>query len=740
MAAAGVTIAEQYYTQIQAALQCISSPSSLPEVIQQAQDALVRWENEMPDAYVAALVSLVGSTTTSVNHGGEEAATTSTLRLAAILTLKVAIVRRWKDKCRGIVQKNLLSEDVKTFIRQSMLNLLLAGKVDGQSVTNLSSNPNEITNHQIELLQDRPLQMNASSLLSKMARMDLPLKFQFLVPTLIEGMTYSRRTVYQLQQQQATQESHQHQLYQNQITIHRTVLYNSMNCLENILSELSTQRLLVDKKFRNSLALQYLGSVVESGLNPSIRDLDTVFHDNEASVGMIEAVKYATVSSRVVSHMMINSFSKLSAELSLLTDQILEFIHCFLSRWLSLSSNGGKFQGEAMEELLQVHCDLIVTVQKTYPGEFIRYVTPFLTLFHRSLMCSVGSELVANHIIDASYVSANTNVSLSDPQIISFLTFMTNVVGATDSESETATKEVSRFFTPSLVLTLARTLLELMSLYVYPRDDENNFEMVDRALWQADPEEFYHYEMQRSSESDVGSSSQNLFLTMIESPLSGQYLIPWLMELIANIASQRLAAEIEGGISNGIDSHVIAQALPLGPPSIRCSTEGISPAIYLILQWDAIFTAIGLAGCTLERHGFDLRSWCEASLGPLLLLLVGSASPQVGEVLAFIDCQSYSMLQRRLTISAHLISRSTLPICPFFEDGLFGFSRAMRTKFQLLRHCSACWLPCYLMQCRMTCAFASPPSSPWIHYFRSVKVIRRCCMLLLSPYPLHYTS
>jgi len=355
-------------------------------------------------------------------------------------------------------------------------------------------------------------------------------------------------------------------------------------------------------------------------------------------------------------------------------------------------------------------------------------------------MCSVGSELVANHIIDASHVSANTNVSLSDPQIISFLTFMTNVVGATDSESETATKEVSCFFTPSLVLTLARTLLELMSLYVYPRDDENNFEMVDRALWQADPEEFYHYEMQRSSESDVGSSSQNLFLTMIESPLSGQYLIPWLMELIANIASQRLAAEIEGGISNGIDSHVIAQALPLGPPSIRCSTEGISPAIYLILQWDAIFTAIGLAGCTLERHGFDFRSWCEASLGPLLLLLVGSASPQVGEVLAFIDCQSYSMLQRRLTISAHLISRSTLPICPFFEDGLFGFSRAMRTKFQLLRHCSACWLPCYLMQCRMTCAFASPPSSPWIHYFRSVKVIRRCCMLLLSPYPLHYTS
>ena len=153
--------------------------------------------------------------------------------------------------------------------------------------------------------------------------------------------------------------------------------------------------------------------------------------------------------------------------------------------------------------------------------------------------------------------------------------------------------------------------------------------MIERVQWKDDPEEFYYYEMQRSSDNDVGSASQNLFLTLIESPLSGQHIIPWLMDLIKNVASQRLAAEVEGGISTGIDPQVFSSALPLGPPSIQHGKEYIRPEIFLIIQWDALFTAVGMAGCTLERHGFDFRSWCEASLGPSLMLLVQHASQQV---------------------------------------------------------------------------------------------------------------
>lgn len=626
-------------TQIQIALQYVSTHQpSQPGIIVQAQDALLHWEHDMPDAYVVALMSLVGSAHADLG-GSNTASAAATLRLAAILSLKAAIVRRWKDRGRGSVQTNLLSENVKIFIRQSMLKVILSGKVDGQLTTNLALNPNEITNQQMELIQDRSLQMNAAALLSKIARMDLPLKFHDLIPSLIEGMKFSRQSICQLQQGHS-------QYNQHHMTMYRSILYNSMNCLENVLTELSTQRLLVDKKFRNSVAIEYLGTVVESGLIPSIQDLESLFNENESMIGIIEALQFATVSSRTVFHMMIGSFPKLLAGQSLLVDQLLELIHSLLSRWHSLFPGGGTTRYasccEAVGELLHAHCGFIVTLQNAYPTEFVRYLIPFLSLFHRSLMCSVGNEKAVN--LTDEHVSSNTNIPLSDPRLIAFLNFMINAVGATHSDLDAATKEMTSFFTPLLVISLARTLLELMTCHMHPYDDENKkCAMINRVQWQDEPEEFYHYEMQRSSDNDVGSASQNLLLSLVESPLSGQYLIPWLMELIAKLASQRLAAEIEGGISTGIDLQVILSALPLGPPSIRCGNEVLGPEICLIFQWDAIFTAVGLAGYTFQRHGFDFRSWCETSLCPLLMVLVQETSHQVCGVIDFIEASIVSI-------------------------------------------------------------------------------------------------
>jgi len=247
----------ELHAPIQAALQCITSPSP-PGMIQQAQAALLQWEETHTDQYVVSLISLVGETSSAITVE-IDASATATLRLAAVLTLKAAIVRRWKDKGRGKVgaQKNLLTEGVKVLTRQSLLNLVLTGKVEGQNnQTSFITNPNEITSQQLELIQDCPLQTNAASLLSKVAIMDLPLKWHELIPTLVEGVKCAQGIVHQIKQQPQSQQMQQHQ------QIFQTILYNTMNSLEAVLSEISTQRLLVYKKHRNSIALQHLGAIV----------------------------------------------------------------------------------------------------------------------------------------------------------------------------------------------------------------------------------------------------------------------------------------------------------------------------------------------------------------------------------------------------------------------------------------------------------------------------------------------
>ena len=83
------------HIQVQSSLQCIigqdGSSSSSPESIHLAQETLLALENDHVDEYVSCLLSLLTLPSSEA----------SKLRLAAILTLKAAILRRWKDHGRG---------------------------------------------------------------------------------------------------------------------------------------------------------------------------------------------------------------------------------------------------------------------------------------------------------------------------------------------------------------------------------------------------------------------------------------------------------------------------------------------------------------------------------------------------------------------------------------------------------------------------------------------------------------
>ena len=597
---------------VQSALQCITSSPSSPDMIKQAQDALMQWEESHADEYVVALLSLISLTSDRVTTTQSVA----TLRLAAVLSLKSAIARKWKDKGRGKVgaSKILLSEHIKTLVRQTLLSLILTGKVEkhqNQPIIVYITNSNDITAQQLELVTDRPLQTNTAALLSKVARMDLPLKFQDLIPTLVDGIAVSHGVLRQIQQQSNMQQ---------EIQLFQTISYNIMNCLENVLSEISTQRLLVDKKYRNAIALQYLRPIVENGLIPSLQAVGSPRQNS--NIGEEYMMVYATVTSRVVSHMMLSSFSKLAEDGSAtitLVDQILTLIHSFLTQWLpyimSCDGNNNTMR-KSRKEIIQVHCDLIVELQKSHPIAFVRYLKPFLELFHSSLM----SFMTTNN-------NGNILCNFSDRFTISCLLFLANVVGCSKyGESDAAQNELRVFFTPSVVQSLSRTLLCLFSCHIYPNQVNNNEDDeddADRVQWQDDPEGFYQYEVLRSSEDDIGCASQNLLLALVESSVSSGVVIPWLVELLTNAASQRVAVEIEGGVYVSIDDNAVISALPLGPSKMY--SENV--ALELLLQWDAIYTAAGLACSMLENApGYAFSSWYDASLGPCLALLLESKS------------------------------------------------------------------------------------------------------------------
>jgi len=593
---------------------------------------------------VNSLLSLIGATSSSPSveeNADAVAAAASALRLAAILALKAAISRRWKDRGRGRAaneKRSYLSEHVKQLVRTHVVNLVIAGRHNvvtptsnsgNDSHINLITNVNEITAQQLTLLQDRQLQHNAASLLSKIGRLDLPLKFHALIPTLIEAVKLSQEVI-----ATATATLANLNILQTTKPFH-LIQYNSMSALEATLSEISTQRLLVDKKYRNSISMQYLGVVVEYGLIPSLNNIMASLTSNSVPVEEEESVfrvQYATLCSRVVFHMLNSSLSKLveDAAAVIVVDHTLTFIHKFLVEWLprmiikrnNMPNGGGSTTPlvMAINELLQVHCDTIVELQSSHAKSFIRYLEPFLNLFYSSLLSTVGER----------------TTSSSNGFVISFLSFLGNVAGTTQNcEEEDAVNIVwVKFLNPQIILSLAHILLHLFHYSGGVDDDEEDD--IDYHRWGENPEAFFQWELQRSSYEDVGSAAQNLFLALVESkfpadsPVQGgkEVVLPWLVDLLGNVASQRIAVEIEGGVSRNIDAEIIHQGMPLGAAYHSSLTKG-SMEHAIVMQWDAIYTAAGLAGTMLEGiSGFHFGSWFENCLGLSLSILLQQSGSQ----------------------------------------------------------------------------------------------------------------
>eukprot|EP00804_Cyclotella_cryptica_P008499 CCRYP_004002-RB/>CCRYP_004002-RB protein AED:0.01 eAED:0.01 QI:3/1/1/1/1/0.75/4/605/1092 len=688
-------------SQIQSALHCLtatSNPIPSPATIQQAQQALLHWESQHPNEYVVCLLSFLLGSTAAVQdrHHGNEPPTEendSTLRLAAILALKAAVLRRWKDRGRGKLvrhddhgkgatthnvdtESRFLCDDVKHVTRQCLLRLIVSGSIPTreelyrdrggngaqQSLAVETLNFHNIihgtlSHGQVQLLQDRGLQTNAAALLSQIGRMDLPLHFQELIPTLVEGGVKFYQEAIVSAASTASAGAHGDptvtMIHSPPTTtspttmkmLYRTIQYNSMNALEAVLEEMSKRRLLMDKKYRDGIAVRYLGTLVRFGLVPALEGVgdtdygNNQFHNNRTEDGVF-MMQYAIVTSRAVSHLMTSSFSKLVEDPSMVStvDYTLELIHAFLSHWLPtlLRRDLSATSHDGMGELATIQCTFIMELQKNHSVVFGRYVDPFLRLFYHSFLGIVEEN-------ESGALSCSRHISQSLKGFVTiFLAFLAYVPSSSclGDESKEPPREENgdpsmhttaptnvwdNFFTPSLLQSLVRNLFFLFSSHIYSPNSgtlEHEKNDDDEYYWDENPEGFYQWEMLRSSEDDVGCAAQNLFLALMECPRGKEVLLPWFVDLLTNVTGQEMAMRVEAGLEFSSNVETLMAFMPLG-----CRKGCEEWEREMILQWDVIYTGAGLAGGMLEScPGFDFRSWFDAVLGPGFALLLGCES------------------------------------------------------------------------------------------------------------------
>ena len=103
-----------------------------PETIKQAEGALLSWENSKPNAFVLILIAILNEKQSTAH---------SNVKLAAILTLKAVIGRKWKDRGRRSKAKEksiLLDINVKNTVKSFLLIHVTTGceSTDNKSIPN----------------------------------------------------------------------------------------------------------------------------------------------------------------------------------------------------------------------------------------------------------------------------------------------------------------------------------------------------------------------------------------------------------------------------------------------------------------------------------------------------------------------------------------------------------------------------------------------------------------------------
>uniref|UniRef100_A0A7S4RP11 Importin N-terminal domain-containing protein n=2 Tax=Ditylum brightwellii TaxID=49249 RepID=A0A7S4RP11_9STRA len=608
-----------------------SNDSTHSGKVKEAEFALLSWEQEDPNMYAHHLLSTFFSME-------EEYA--MAVRLGALLSLKASVVRSWKDRGRGRAgARKMMTSEMKEYVRKCILSIVTNGGADviiGEGEMKMTEKKWRFVQY---LLEDKTLQKSASSLLSKIGRLDLPLSFHELIPTLVQ---YATTRTLPDRFPKLTEEERKEQLTM-------TLNYNASDALEMILSELCSKRLLVDKKYIAKISHESVGILVGEGwmmamsyIGAYITASSTEVQPSSSPQRTLCVIKYALLLSKILSHLFHSALPTLLTEdgstpSSAIVDQvytaILEAVPALLrfleerigSNDKDVGRNAPVHDKEAiagdLDTLLDVLGSLVVEVQHAHPLPCSRFVGPFLDMFYSNLMRAVSSQIAVN-----GQVSEVAPTALTAPEcfLMCAMRFLANIVSCShympDEEANEAiaamrSETISSSGDRRVITSRGDTIIDRVAIQTIVQTVWFDFFTEDRLRqladvsikhfmilsaerldeWEADPESFVITESQRNVDDDLAACAQNLYLSLVESKAGKPIIAPLVVTMLGDIGSQLNAAKIEAG-------EVTADA---GNRNV--------------LLWNSIYTAAGLSvNVLIECEGFEIDTWFEKTLVPCL--------------------------------------------------------------------------------------------------------------------------
>ena len=145
--------------------------------------------------------------------------------------------------------------------------------------------------------------------------------------------------------------------------------------------------------------------------------------------------------------------------------------------------------------------------------------------------------------------------------------------------------------------------------------------------WSADPESFYIARSNSVADDDVLACAQNLYLSLCEAESSQETIVKKVVSIMENTEAQMAAIRIEAG--NIIDNS---------------SSTGFVGG-QSVLQWDTIYTAVGLSLSIIEKRSqLNLKAWLECVVRYLKIITGRKNIVSVLLLFAFICYFNYGMV------------------------------------------------------------------------------------------------
>jgi len=232
--------------------------------------------------------------------------------LAAVLALKACVGRKWKDRGRGArplprrrnggagpggtsnltassaagTSTTMMSDQTKDAVRYAIVSIIVGATVSPGAEQQLSGMPQLSPDLAAVLTNDYGLQSACTSLVAKIGRLDLPMKFHDLIPTLVACATSADASVDPQRR------------------------YNALRALDAVLAELCDKRLLLDKKYVASVISNELSTLVNGGLVPAVDGIGNALSSGDQGLDSGRAklaLQYGTIMVSVLRRLLRHS-------------------------------------------------------------------------------------------------------------------------------------------------------------------------------------------------------------------------------------------------------------------------------------------------------------------------------------------------------------------------------------------------------------------------------------------------